>query len=291
MAADGRLADERRPGRKSTPVKTRARQLRSKNVAKYVVGNVVTAADSLDLVKAPVDTEINPALAVLLGGLAEAVERTGHDGADVAVLVDGDAIELIGANGEMDIVTTVEIGHDAEKRTAERGVARGIGREGRREIGTGAIVSRSAQGSPSRVALSLEKGIARAEAARSSARIVLPNGSYRPPEIEIIFAGPTCNTGIRHGNVDQRKEARILHNRVVLLGGDNLGNLIVESGRRAQVGRAVIAPKNADFGLLRRAQRRRVDPVAAEILYFLKSAGVSGAGDGRRCVRLKSRGA
>src|SRR6185295_14766599 len=116
------------------------------------------------------------ALAVLVLGLAEALVGPGLKGSRRSILIDGNGIELIGDNGEAELVGAVEVAEDFEERAAERGVAGGIGGEWRGEVGAAAVVSRCAEGFPGWVTFSNEIRILRAKAGGAGAGIVLADG-------------------------------------------------------------------------------------------------------------------
>src|SRR5262249_26532393 len=111
-------------------------------VPKDVVGNVGAALDALLLVEAPVNTKVNPALAVLLHRLAKAVIGAINNGAHLAVLVAGDALEFVRADGEVNIIAHVKVGEHLEQGNPKSGMARGIGGERRGEVGAVPVVRR-----------------------------------------------------------------------------------------------------------------------------------------------------
>src|SRR5260370_19511640 len=83
-------------------------------VAEHPVADLVARFDALNFVEFPMDAEINPALAVFFSGLAEAVKGARHQGSRLAVLVDGDGVEFIRNDREVDVVGAEIILHRFE---------------------------------------------------------------------------------------------------------------------------------------------------------------------------------
>src|SRR4029077_9654724 len=108
--------------------------------------------DPLRLVEVPVDAEIDPALAVLLLGLRQRDEAARDQRADVPVVVERDAVPLVGDERERDGVGAVEAAEGLEECSAEPGMAGGVGGERRGEIRPGQVVSGRAQRREGRIA-------------------------------------------------------------------------------------------------------------------------------------------
>ena len=151
---------------------------RKEGVAEHVVGDAPALGDALGLVERPVDAEVDAALAVLLLGLRERAEAAREQRPHVALVVERHAVELVGHEGERDVVGAVEVAQRLEQRAAEAGVARGIGREGRREVraGRGCWPARRAAmkvGSP------MVSGLPSPSAGRAGARVGLADAGDR----------------------------------------------------------------------------------------------------------------
>src|SRR5882762_3851388 len=110
-----------------------------------VVGHALALRDPLRLVEGPVDPEIDAALAVLFLGVRQRREAARHERADVALVVDRLAVELIRDEREGDAVGLVEVAQDLEEGAAEAGVAGGVRGEGWREVRSGEVAGRRAQ--------------------------------------------------------------------------------------------------------------------------------------------------
>src|SRR5262249_15864118 len=152
---------------------------RPQEMGEDVVGHLGALLDAPDLVEAPVDAEVDAALAVLLGGLAEAVEGARHHRADVAGLVAGGAVGFVPSGGE-------EVGEKGEGGGAKGGMARGVSRKGRGEVGAAAVVVGRSQRCP----------VAYSRGARIAVRGARANGGDRPPEIVVVLGGPDSDARI-----------------------------------------------------------------------------------------------
>src|SRR5436305_14199455 len=84
-----------------------------------IVGYVVPFHDPFDLVEAPMDAEVDPALAVLFGGRAETMEGAEDQRPYFASGIQRSAVHFIGADGERDVVRTVEVGERPKQCSAE----------------------------------------------------------------------------------------------------------------------------------------------------------------------------
>src|SRR5262249_31124566 len=104
------------------------------DVGKDVIGHAVARADALDRVEVPVNAQVDPALGVFDLGLGQAVKRSRHNGPNPSVGAPGGTVELVRSEGESNIVLAVEATKDLERGAAKGGVARRVGREGRREV-------------------------------------------------------------------------------------------------------------------------------------------------------------
>ena len=71
------------------------------------------------------DAQVNPALGICHHSLSEAGVGAGNQRAQIAVLVLGDRVELVGDYREVDVVGAVEVLEDREQGTAD-GVAGGV---------------------------------------------------------------------------------------------------------------------------------------------------------------------
>src|SRR3954468_11688614 len=100
-----------------------------------IIRDRLALSDPLHLVEAPVDAQVDAALAVLLHRLAEAPEGARTQGPDGAIRVAIDAVELVGGDGERDPVSAVEPPQRLEQGRAEGGMPRGVGGERRGEAG------------------------------------------------------------------------------------------------------------------------------------------------------------
>ncbi len=141
----------------------RSRQLstsRQENAVHDVVGHLPPLEDALGLVEAPVDAQINAALAVLILGLGKGLKTARHVRSDVALIVLGNTVELIGDEGEGDVVGAIEAPQRLEHGPAETGMARGIRRKGRGEVRPVQVAGRGAQRGESRVALGRRVAVA-----------------------------------------------------------------------------------------------------------------------------------
>ena len=156
----------------------------------------------------------------------------------------------------------------------------GVGRERRREVRPIAIAARRTEWRPIRV----------------SGR---PDGGDGAPEREQILEVPARHAGVGHCRVHQGQEPGELDRIRAHLVGDAHHDLVVQPRRRAQARRAVVAPVDADLGLLgtplgqRRAAggaARRVSPTTAQPLYFVEGGRVRPAVQGRRRWRRKLAG-
>src|SRR6186997_483006 len=82
---------------------------RPEGVREHVVGHLPAVRDARGLVEAPVDAEIDPALAVLLFGRGERRERAWRVRAYVAVVVSRDAVELVRDERERNRVGAIDV--------------------------------------------------------------------------------------------------------------------------------------------------------------------------------------
>jgi hypothetical protein len=95
----------------------------------------------------------------------------------------------------------------------------------------------------------------------------LADADDRPPHVETVFVIPGFDPGVRHRDVDKREQAQVLRQPLrlglplALFGKDRLHDLVVQSGRRADLRCAVVGPVDADYGLAGRAA-----PAAASAL-------------------------
>ena len=90
---------------------------------KHVITNVVALGDGGGFVELPVDAEINPALAIFLFRLGKSRETARHERAHVASVVFGNAVELVGDDGEGDVIGAEESAHDLKDRATKAAVA------------------------------------------------------------------------------------------------------------------------------------------------------------------------
>src|SRR5262245_22007395 len=104
-----------------------------------MIGDASALQDSLNLVEAPVDTEVNAALAVFFLGLRQRCEGARNQRPDIALIVGRDTIQFVGDEGERNVIGAEVISQRLEQRTAESRVAGGVGREGWREIRAGQV--------------------------------------------------------------------------------------------------------------------------------------------------------
>src|SRR5437773_9834486 len=83
-------------------MRSKRRRIRTRRheVGEHPVGDPVARLDALNFVEFPVDAEINPALAVFFGCLTEAVKGARHQGSRLAILINGNVLDLIGVNGK-----------------------------------------------------------------------------------------------------------------------------------------------------------------------------------------------
>ena len=132
---------DRRPSR-PTDV---PRLLRLERVREYVIRDLSTLGDATGRVERPVDAEVDAALAVLLLGLREVCEAARRERPDVPVVARRLAVELVGRERERDVVGPEDMAQHLEERAAERRVARGVGRERRREVRSLEVAGRRAE--------------------------------------------------------------------------------------------------------------------------------------------------
>ena len=226
------------------------------------------------------DAEVDAALAVFLFRLGQVGEGAGNERAGLALVVLGDAIVLIRDEGEFNLIGAEETAQRLEQRSAEGRVARGIRRERRGEVRADEIAGRRAQGRKGQIANGV--GIAIACTGGTGARVRLADAGDRTPEIPIVFRFPRAHAGISHRDIHQHQQSRQIDGIQPGLIRDLDSDLVVEPGRRAKAGRAVVSPKDADEGLLRCAFGGRDDAIAPEALYFVVGGRVLGAVHGRR---------
>src|SRR5262245_6994919 len=100
-----------------------------------VIRHASTLGNTFGLIKRPMDTEVDAALAVFLLGLRQRFEATREKRAHVPIVVFRYAVELVGDEGEGDVVRAIESSQDLEERSAEAGMSGRVGREGWCEIG------------------------------------------------------------------------------------------------------------------------------------------------------------
>jgi len=236
--------------------------------------------DTFGLVEGPVDAEINPALTILLLGLGERREAAREARAHASLVVPRHPVKLIRHEAEGDAVGAVEAAQDLEDRASERGVPGGVGRERRREVHAAAIAGLRAERRPARITRR-------------------PDGGDRAPEREEVLEVPARDARVGHGRVDEGQEAGELDSIRAHLVGDVHHDLVEKARRRAQARRAVVAPVDADLGLLgvalgrRRAAggaTRRVAPTTAQALHLVEGGRVRPAVQGRRRWRRELAG-
>src|ERR1700736_2858017 len=154
-------------------------------VVEDIVGDVAALGDPLGFVERPVDTEINPALAVFFFRLREIGEAARHVGTHITGVVFGHAVEFVGDKSERDVVGAKKSPHSLEKRAAKSGVPGRISREGWREIGTREIARGRAHWRASWIAD--WRCVAVPEASRAGAEIGFAKAAARAPQIIVIF--------------------------------------------------------------------------------------------------------
>src|SRR5512147_2676090 len=101
-------------------------------VLEDVAPHLVALRDAFVLVEAPVDAEVDAALAVLFLRFGQRGETARPERTRVALVVLRDAVELVRYERERDVVGTVELAQHLEQRASEDGVPGRIRREGRR---------------------------------------------------------------------------------------------------------------------------------------------------------------
>src|SRR5262245_19086195 len=163
----------------------------------------------MHFIEAPVDAEVNAALAIFFHGLAEAVDGPRNQRARISILIFGDAVELVGDEGEGNIVGPVEILESSEQRPSEGGVAGRVCGEWRSEIRAGGVARRRAPRRPIRIALTREEWIARARP--PWAGIVLADCCNGPPEVVGVFVVPAGDARVSLGEIQQRELTRVLN--------------------------------------------------------------------------------
>ena len=89
----------------------------------HVIGNPLAKLDALNFVETPVDAEVDAALTIFLGRLAETRIGACDDGAGHAILVFSNAVEFVGRERKMDGVGAVEVGQGAERGRPKAGMA------------------------------------------------------------------------------------------------------------------------------------------------------------------------
>jgi hypothetical protein len=99
----------------------------AQRVVKDVIGDAPALGDALGLVEAPVDAEVDAALAVFLLSLRERVEGAQDERAHRAVVGAGDAVVFIRDEGETDTIGAVKTPQRLEERAAKARVARWVG--------------------------------------------------------------------------------------------------------------------------------------------------------------------
>jgi hypothetical protein len=139
----------------------------------HVIGYETTKGDSLGLIKGPVDSEINPALAIFFLGLRQRRETARLIRTDVSVVIASLTIELVGNECECDAIGTVESPHYLEDCSSESSMAGRISGERRREIRAIEIAGGRTQRAKAGIAMRI--GIAIAEASRPCAGIRFAN--------------------------------------------------------------------------------------------------------------------
>src|SRR5688572_15133171 len=164
-------------------------------------------------------------------------------------------------------------------------MAGGIRREGRSEVWAVEVAGRRAQGREPWIGYGVRVPIA--HPSRPHSGVGFPDAGDGPPDVVVVLRFPNGDSGIGHRYVDQSEQTRDFEITRAHFIGDGEGNLVVESGRRAQTRSAVVGPVNPDVGLLWRALRRRNDTIASEAFYFIESASVFGAAHRRRRRRAE----
>jgi len=163
-----------------------------------------------------------------------------------------------------------------------------IGGEGRREVGADEVAGRRTQGRPVRIADRVRVGVALA--GRAAAGAGLADAGHRPPEAIKIFAVPAGDRGVGHRRVDQRQHVRQIERIAGARQRQLDRDLVVLARPGADPGAAVVAPEDADPGLVGRAHGWRADAVAAEALDLVERGRVLGAVQRRRRRGAKLRG-
>src|SRR5438874_13478977 len=87
---------------------------RGKGVCKNVIANFLPLFDSFIPVPRPVNTEIDPALTVFFLCLRQRVEAARDNRPDIAAVITGDTVKLIGRERECDIIATVKLAQSFE---------------------------------------------------------------------------------------------------------------------------------------------------------------------------------
>src|SRR6059036_3610073 len=122
----------------------------------------------------------------------------------------------------MDVVGLVEIRYSLEGGCAEGGVAGRIGGERWREIDVLAR-QRVAAWRPERLPVRVSDCI------RVAVAVACTNGDDRPPESVAVLDAPGLDAGVGHGDVDEREHPGVRSDRIVLLRGDDPGDLVVQA--------------------------------------------------------------
>src|SRR2546422_8922115 len=103
----------------------------NERVLEHVIRHATALGDRLRLVERPVDAEVDATLTVLLLGLGERREAARNARAHGSLVVLRHAVELVGYEGERDVVGSVKVAQRLEEGAPEAGVPRRVGRERR----------------------------------------------------------------------------------------------------------------------------------------------------------------
>ena len=76
-------------------------------------------------------------------------------------------------------------------------------------------------------------------------QVRVSNRGHWPPEAEGIFGVPSTDGGIRHGEVQQREQSRVLFEAIAFEAGDVLGDVIPVA--RRSLGAGSVRPKQSDL--------------------------------------------
>ena len=246
----------------------------------HVIGDAATKGDSFGLVEGPMNTKINPALAVLLLCLGKRLEAAGLERSWSAVVAVRHTVELVRYEHEWDFIRPVEVAQRLKERAAEPCMARGVGREWRREIRPCEVAGGRAQRREARIAVGRRIAIARAR--RTRPRIGLADSGDGPPELVEVLRFPDGDPGVRHGHVHQSQEPRQLDGIRSHLLRDLSDDLVVEPRGRAEARGSIVGPEESHAGPIGGAIRGRGDAIAAQTLDLIVGRCICRAVEGRR---------